>query len=379
MKTFMSFNLQLFSSDDFEDDTDVIDDVDDEVSDDNSKDISEEELVIPEEFEGLSPEIAKEFTAKLKKQQSDEEITEDNKEINETTDTVDETVDNEDNGDNENNKQDDIATKDVSNAENEHEQLAKLREENAKLKQMQQEQLAKRENVVPTQFKPVQLNEIPIELARMVRKQAKEIALKSVGLTAEQLNDIEYEDGGEEKKADFETAFDIAKSNIMANINNELAFKHQQEQEFLKLHNENIKEFKKYTEEQKKDTNFNAIQEFAINEFFLKQSVPNQNMIRDAYARLERGVGSPTDRYAIEAYFENAKRAYYDSVNATKKEKQSSVVNKYKQAKKLPRTDKIMGSNTNAEKSDLEIASDMMKNRPWEKIPSKYQKILLGE
>lgn len=62
-----------------------------------------------------------------------------------------------------------------------------------------------------------------------------------------------------------------------------------------------------------------------------------------------------------------------------KKEKQSSVVNKYKQAKKLPRTDKIMGSNTNAEKSDLEIASDMMKNRPWEKIPSKYQKILLGE
>lgn len=248
----MSFNLQLFSSDDFEDDTDVIDDVDDEVSDDNSKDISEEELVIPEEFEGLSPEIAKEFTAKLKKQQSDEEITEDNKEINETTDTVDETVDNEDNGDNENNKQDDIATKDVSNAENEHEQLAKLREENAKLKQMQQEQLAKRENVVPTQFKPVQLNEIPIELARMVRKQAKEIALKSVGLTAEQLNDIEYEDGGEEKKADFETAFDIAKSNIMANINNELAFKHQQEQEFLKLHNENIKEFKKYTEEQKK-------------------------------------------------------------------------------------------------------------------------------
>lgn len=377
MKTLMRFNLQLFSSDDFDDDTEVIDDIDEEVSEDidSAQSEEDEELVIPEEFEGLSPEIAKEFTAKLKKQQSDEEMTEANKEINETTDTADETVDNE----NKDNNKDDTATEDVSNAENEHEQLAKLREENAKLKQMQQEQLAKRENVASMQFKPVQLNEIPIELARMVRKQAKEIALKSVGLTAEQLNDIEYEDGGDEKKADFETAFDIAKSNIMANINNELALKHQQEQEFLKLHNQNIQEFKNYTEEQKKDANFSAIQEFAINEFFLKQSITNQNMIRDAYARLERGVGSPTDRYAIEAYYENAKRAYYDGVNASKKEKQSKVVNKYKQAKKLPRTDKIMGSNSNAEKSDLEIASDLMKNKPWEKIPSKYQKILLGE
>ena len=89
-------------------------------------------------------------------------------------------------------------------------------------------------------------------------------------------------------------------------------------------------------------------------------------------------VGIVVDK-KIEAYFENAKREYYKDINAKQKEKQDKVVNKYKQAKKMPRADKLSGGGDTSGKSDVDIAIEMMNNRPWEKIPEKYQKILLGE
>ena len=85
------------------------------------------------------------------------------------------------------------------------------------------------------------------------------------------------------------------------------------------------------------------------------------------------------DYKGLEAYFENAKREYYKDINAKQKEKQDKVVNKYKQAKKMPRADKLSGGGDTSGKSDVDIAIEMMNNRPWEKIPEKYQKILLGE
>lgn len=355
------FNLQLFAEDDFEDNQMDYDTVDDETVEDVDK-TEADEINIPEEFEGLDPDIAREFTNKFKEQQKAE----------------DEKLESKKDEQEESSKQDDnekVAEKPTESIE---EQLAKLRKENEQLRK-QQEQIPKQQEFKPNSFKPIQLEQVPIEFARMVRSKAKEIALKSVGLTEEQLNDLEFEDNGAQKKADYEAAFDIAKANIMDNVNNELATRYKREQAFIKAHNENIAAFKSFEEEQKKDANFKEIQDFAINGFFEKQSVINQNIIRDAYARLERGVASPTDRYTIEAYFENAKRAYYEGVNAKQKEKQDKVVNKYKQAKKMPRADKLSGGGDTSGKSDVDIAIEMMNNRPWEKIPEKYQKILLGE
>lgn len=45
----------------------------------------------------------------------------------------------------------------------------------------------------------------------------------------------------------------------------------------------------------------------------------------------------------------------------------------------MPRADKLSGGGDTSGKSDVDIAIEMMNNRPWEKIPEKYQKILLGE
>lgn len=62
------FNLQLFAEDDFEDnqiDSDVVADETVDDVDNNEND----EISIPEEFEGLDPEIAREFTNKFREQQ----------------------------------------------------------------------------------------------------------------------------------------------------------------------------------------------------------------------------------------------------------------------------------------------------------------------
>ena len=71
------FNLQLFAEDDFEDnqiDSDVVADetVDDETVDDVDNN-ENDEISIPEEFEGLDPEIAREFTNKFREQQKAED------------------------------------------------------------------------------------------------------------------------------------------------------------------------------------------------------------------------------------------------------------------------------------------------------------------
>lgn len=356
------FNLQLFAEDDFEDnqiDSDVVADETVDDVDNNEND----EISIPEEFEGLDPEIAREFTNNFREQQkAEDEKLESKKDEQEEQQS----------------KQDDEEKIEDKPTEGIEEQLAKLRKENEQLRK-QQEQIPKQQEFRPAPFKPIKLEQVPIEFARTVISEAKKIALKSVNLTEEQLNDLEFEDNGAQKKADYEAAFEIAKDNIMSNVNSELALRNQRKEAFMQAHRENMAAFKAFENEQKKDTHFKEIQDFAINGYFEKQSVVNQNIIRDAYARLERGVASPSDRYTIEAYFENAKREYYKDINAKQKEKQDKVVNKYKQAKKMPRADKLSGGGDTSGKSDVDIAIEMMNNRPWEKIPEKYQKILLGE
>ena len=356
------FNLQLFAEDDFEDNQTDSDTVVDETVDDVNK-TEDDEINIPEEFEGLDPEIAREFTNKFREQQkAEDEKLESKKDEQEEQQS----------------KQDDEEKIEDKPTEGIEEQLAKLRKENEQLRK-QQEQIPKQQEFRPAPFKPIKLEQVPIEFARTVISEAKKIALKSVNLTEEQLNDLEFEDNGAQKKADYEAAFEIAKDNIMSNVNSELALRNQRKEAFMQAHRENMAAFKAFENEQKKDTHFKEIQDFAINGYFEKQSVVNQNIIRDAYARLERGVASPSDRYTIESYFENAKREYYKDINAKQKEKQDKVVNKYKQAKKMPRADKLSGGGDTSGKSDVDIAIEMMNNRPWEKIPEKYQKILLGE
>ena len=66
------FNLQLFAEDDFEDnqiDSDVVADETVDDVDNNEND----EISIPEEFEGLDPDIAREFTNKFREQQKAED------------------------------------------------------------------------------------------------------------------------------------------------------------------------------------------------------------------------------------------------------------------------------------------------------------------
>lgn len=354
-------DLQLFNEDLADDE-----DFEEEVNDDN-EDLAEEgekhedEIEIPEEFAGLPPDIAKEFTLKWKKQQEQENKTDDNKP---------EDVAEEKNGE-------------VPKAEPEkkektlEERIKALEEENARLRKEQQQQQIPKQQANKPAFQPLQLNQIPVEVARKVRQKAKEMALKSVGITAQQLEDLEFEDGGADKKADYEAAYNIAQNNIITSINNELAARYQREQAFLQAHEANMKAFKEYEAEQMKDANFEAIKNYAINDFFEKQSSADQIMIRDAYARIERGVASPTDSYAVKKYFEEAKNAY-NAITKPKENKQAKAVEKYKQAAKIPRADKLAGSSGTGSESSVETAMRLMKTKKWEEIPVKYQNILLG-
>ena len=360
-------DLQLFN-DDFDYDDNI--DIDTNDNEDTAESVAEEkgdsgdDLEIPEEFAGLSPDIAKEFTLKWKKQQQQQEKTE-NAEQGQT-----EPEEKED-------KSPDDKTEQASKSL--EDRIKELEEENARLKSAQQQPISKPKKAadVPPALKPLQIEQFPIEVVHKIRQRAKEIALKTVGITAQQLDDLEFEDGGAEKKADYETAYTIAQNNLVSGINNELAARAQREHAFLQAHEANMKAFKAYEAEQMKSPDFEAVKNFAINDFFEKQPEMDQMMIRDAYARLERGVGSPVDSYAIKKYFEEAKTAY-NAIVKVKDNKQAKAVEKYKQAAKLPRSDKLAGSSSGNNETSIDTAIRLMKTKKWEEIPEKYQNILKG-
>ena len=360
LKKYMDLHLFSDTDDDFNE-NENIDDINDDENLGKEGEENDEEIEIPEEFAGLPPEIAKEFTLKWKKQQEDKQ------ENNETNAENKGGVEKNDEA---------LEKKSKPQEKTLEERIKELEEENNRLKNQQQQQQIPRQKVNKPSFQPLQLNQIPVEVVRRIRQDAKKIALKSVGITAEQLEDLEFEDGGIDKKADYETAYNIAQTNILNNINRELANRYQKEQEFLNAHEANKKAFKSYEDEQKKDPNFEAIRKYAVNDFFEKQTPMDQMMIRDAYARIERGVASPTDIYAVKKYFEEAKSAY-KSITKPKENKQAKVIDKYKQASKLPRADKLAGSSGAGSESSVETAIRLMKTKKWEDIPEKYQNILL--
>lgn len=356
-------NLQLFADDDgnindydyINDDSEIEDEAssEDNINDNggNEADEQEEDLEIPEEFAGLSPEIAKEFTLKWKKQQ-------DNIADDSSKETENQPI----------NKEQSLQEK-VKSLEAEVQQI-----------QASQQQPLKTNTPEIKPFKPLQLNDLPLDSIKLLNKRAKEMALKAVGITEDQLDDLEYEDDGEQKKADYKLALSVAQNKLLTGVNSTLEANYNQQQAFIKKHNENMAAFKAYEDKQKKDANFAKIQEFAINDFFLKQRPEDQIVIKEAYARMEQNVGSPADRYTVEQYFEAAKRAYAEQnpTAKSKNSKQNKVLDKYKQAAKLPRTDKLMGAGGKDTETSIETAIRLLNEKSWEQIPKKYQNILLG-
>ena len=134
---------------------------------------------------------------------------------------------------------------------------------------------------------------------------------------------------------------------------------------------------------------FAAVQQFAVNDFFQTKSPTEQQIIGNAYARIERNVASPAEVYSVVNYFKEAKEAYQKAQEQVKAQEQleatpakpdiTKTKQKIAEANKQPRSQQIEGAASTDGKT-LTVASlqHLLDTTPWEKIPEEYKQILLN-
>ncbi len=273
----------------------------------------------------------------------------------------------------------------------------KLKAAEKQLKEMQEQ----REKTVPKQQtpQPVQpVSSAPMqrpmpeaaftltpEIAGKIEAAAKEEAMKMTGMSKEDVDNLEYADDDDTKKQRWHTAVAMGRNMILGQIQQEAQRQQQRQMMFLQQHQQLMQEYQDFANKEMQADNFAAVQQFAVNDFLQTKTPTEQQIISSAYARIQRNVASPAEVYSVVNYFKEAKEAYQKAQANDKPETVPAKpdIAKTKQkiaaANKQPRSQQIEGAASTDGKA-LTVASlqHLLDTTPWENIPDEYKTILLN-
>lgn len=220
---------------------------------------------------------------------------------------------------------------------------------------------------------------INAEVMKQLKQVVDQEAMKMTGISQEDLQSIEYMEDDDPRKQTWNTARKFAEAQVFQKVqearNRQLAESRRQ----IAVHNENVLRYNNFAAEQMADPNFKDIQSFAINEYFSSRDKHDQDIIAEAYTRIQNNAGSPADTMIIRDYFTAAKNAYnkaHSSKKSANSEKNTAI--KVKQGQAFPRSGEIEGASSDPGAVTVETLERMLDTTPFEKIPKEYQDILLG-
>ena len=229
------------------------------------------------------------------------------------------------------------------------------------------------------QARPQMANPAPFQLTpenvQLINQAITEQAQAMAQLSKEDMDSLEYMEDDDPRKQRWEYAKEMARGNIFSRIREAQQAKLAQAQRFMQAHQQSVNDFNAYAQSQAKEADFEAVKDYAINEFFT--SLPSQRdkeIITQAYARVEQNVASPEDMYLIKNYFAQAKAAYRANANA-KPQKQTNS----KEQTVFPRSTQVNGAGDAGGGVTIASLEKMLNEMPFEEIDPKYQKMLLGE
>lgn len=338
-----------------------------------------EKAPIPEELDGLPEEAAREVmaeAAKLTEQEGKEEPTEDKGEEDKAI---------------------------IKNQAIPYSRWAQKLDENNKLKAELDNYKQKfglldvQQNAQPTQqatpqaapsqpamMKPVapqqppqmpQLNLTP-DVMRQIEELKKQEALRMSGLTQEDLEGMEYMEENDPRKTRYQFALKMADSAIMNRIQQAQMEQARQAEAVLRAHDASVQEYNSFAQREAAEPDFQNVVEFARADFFFKKSPAEQQTLAAAYERIERNVASPAEVMLIKNYFVEAKNAYRGQhKTATKKNPMENV----KKAGTFPRSQQVQGASDNDTGVSVATLEKMLREKTWDEIDPKYQKMLMGE
>ena len=210
---------------------------------------------------------------------------------------------------------------------------------------------------------------ITAETADLLAKATKKRAMQMVNFTDEDIEALEYADDDDTRMSQWKTAQALAQQEIVGNIQREIFNRQQAAREFLAKHEASVRGFQEFRAKEEAEPDFPQINNYAVNDFFFQQPQDEQQIIAEAYARIERNVGSPQDIKTIKDYYKAAKRSYRQSAG--------QKAAKPRQAQ-MPRAGKLQGGVNPSGAVSADSLIHMAEETEWNKIPREYRDMLLG-
>lgn len=212
---------------------------------------------------------------------------------------------------------------------------------------------------------------------KFINQAAMKGALQLTGMTQEDYDALEYADDDDPKKQRFKMALGIAKNNIVRGVEQAQMQQAARAQQFLAMHKQAVDDYNGFVEQAAQEPDASAVKEFATGDYFDSMPPVRKNIIAASYARIERNTASPAEIELIKAYYAEARNAYRAKHPRAAQQPQNQK-QRISQAEKMPRADQVSGTSGGDKPMTEATLRQMLNDTPWDKIPEKYQNILLG-
>lgn len=383
----MKFDLQLFADESAEtteqqDNTTDVTESTASTENEPSEAGEQHDEPIPDELAGVSEETAREIMAEAAntaEEHNDEENT-DNTSTEETSSAE---------ADSDTKQSDDPQLPNQSIPYGRFkQQVDKVHQLEEQLKAYQQKLNSQQQSVPQQVQQPQQIQQQPPaqpqaqftpEVIDKLKQAATQEAMRMTGMSKDDLDSMEYMDDTDPRKQGWQTAYNLAMTNVYTGIRQAQQQRIVETQKFLSVHNKCVQDFNNFYREKAAEPDYNDIVSYANNDYFNSLSESEQPVVAAAYQRIERNLASPQDIMLIKRYYTDAQTAYRSQHPVTTAKKNSNPMDKVKQAKSFPRSQSVSGSADVGGNITAEQLEKMLDTMPFDKIPEQYQNMLLGK
>lgn len=185
------------------------------------------------------------------------------------------------------------------------------------------------------------------ELAQTISNLIQERAIKISGLNKDEIDALEYADDDDTNKMRYEQAKSMARNMVMQDVNNkyiELQNRMQYEQTMSRAIAD---ETQKFVNEIKGTENYQNIMNYATGEGLKKYSPYEQTAIREAYAKVNAGVGNASDMMVLRSFWNKSVTDFNSNNNISTKDNTTKVKEQINKKNKMPRVSQLQGSGSN--------------------------------
>lgn len=216
---------------------------------------------------------------------------------------------------------------------------------------------------------------------QQINQLAMQGAMQMTGMSAEDVASLEYAEDNDPQKIAWQSAMELARSNIFANMRQRQA---QQQAEAYRIFQENqanVNAYNEFANREMTAPDYEDIKNYAINDFYFKQSPLDQKILAEAYSRIERQMASGQDVKIIKDYYAAA-AANYRGEHAPAPQPQN-VKSKVKQANAMPRASQVTGTSGGSGGVNSAVLERIMQDvhdgkMAWGAVDPEYKQMILN-